>query len=115
MAVSLRYIVQSIYPCFSRRGSLDYNSLDTPVLLIDKKIMEENLYFMQNYATKNKVNLRPHKKTHKTEYLARLQESIGAVGITVSKLEEAEEMAKFSIANIFITNQIVGESKIKRF
>ncbi|KAB2338418.1 D-TA family PLP-dependent enzyme [Cytobacillus depressus] len=93
---------------------MKYFELETPALLIDRKIMMDNLYSMQNYADKYKVNLRPHTKTHKIPKLAQLQEELGAVGITVAKVGEAEVMAKNGLKNIFIANEIVGKSKIER-
>ncbi|MCY7464076.1 D-TA family PLP-dependent enzyme, partial [Bacillus paralicheniformis] len=44
--------------------------LDTPALLIDKDVMLSNMKDMQNYANEQKVNLRPHTKTHKMPKLA---------------------------------------------
>ena len=93
---------------------MKYFELDTPALLIDREIMMDNLRFMQNYANEHKVHLRPHTKTHKMPKLARLQEELGAVGITVAKVGEAEVMAKNGLKNIFIANEIVGKSKIQR-
>ncbi|AND39131.1 MULTISPECIES: D-TA family PLP-dependent enzyme [Cytobacillus] len=93
---------------------MKYVELDTPALLIDREIMMDNLRFMQNYANEHKVHLRPHTKTHKMPKLARLQEELGAVGITVAKVGEAEIMAKNGLKNIFIANEIVGKSKIQR-
>lgn len=93
---------------------MKYVELDTPALLIDRNIMMDNLHFMQNYADENKVNLRPHTKTHKMPKLAKLQEELGAKGITVAKVGEAEVMAENGLNNIFIANEIVGKQKIAR-
>ncbi|MGM0395880.1 MAG: alanine racemase [Bacillota bacterium] len=88
--------------------------LDTPSLLIRKDIMEKNIKSMQDYAHRSKVSLRPHSKTHKASQLALLQEEIGAVGITVAKVGEAEVMASAGLKDIFIANEIVGELKLER-
>jgi D-serine deaminase-like pyridoxal phosphate-dependent protein len=93
---------------------MNYKELDTPALLIDREIMMDNLHSIQNYANEHDVNLRPHTKTHKMPKLAALQEELGAVGVTVAKVGEAEVMAEAGLKNIFIANQIVGESKVKR-
>ncbi|WP_316572715.1 D-TA family PLP-dependent enzyme [Neobacillus sp. YIM B06451] len=93
---------------------MNYFELDTPALLIDREIMMDNLRSMQNYANEYNVHLRPHTKTHKMPTLAKLQEELGAVGITVAKVGEAEVMAKNGLKNIFIANQIVGKSKVER-
>ncbi len=91
-----------------------YHFLDTPSLLIDKDIMTDNLDFMQKKANRFKVSLRPHTKTHKMSDLAKLQIEFGAAGITVAKTGEAEVMAAQGLQNVFIANQIVGHSKLKR-
>lgn len=93
---------------------MKYFELDTPALLIDRDIMMNNLHSMQNYANEYNVHLRPHTKTHKMPKLARLQEKLGASGITVAKVGEAEVMAQNGLKNIFIANEIVGKSKISR-
>lgn len=93
---------------------MKYMELDTPALLIDKKIMMDNLKFVQDYANRNKVALRPHTKTHKMSRLAKIQEELGAKGVTVAKVGEAEVMAANGLKDIFIANQIVGEQKLER-
>lgn len=91
-----------------------YQFIDTPSLLIDYDIMLANLKFMQSKADKFKVKLRPHTKTHKMPELARLQMELGASGITVAKVGEAEVMVKNGINDIFIANEIVGRTKLER-
>ena len=93
---------------------MKFVELETPALLIDQEIMMDNLKYMQNYADEQSVQLRPHTKTHKIPTIAKLQEELGAKGITVAKVGEAEVMAKHGLTDIFIANQIVGKSKIER-
>ena len=93
---------------------MNYRELDTPALLIDREILMENLGLMQDYADKNRVNLRPHAKTHKSPYIARLQMERGACGIAVAKTGEAEVMARNGMTDIFIANEIVGRKKLER-
>jgi D-serine deaminase-like pyridoxal phosphate-dependent protein len=69
---------------------MKYFQLDTPSLLVNKERMLENLKTMQDFADKNGVSLRPHTKTHKMPSVALIQEEMGAKGITVAKVEEAE-------------------------
>jgi D-serine deaminase-like pyridoxal phosphate-dependent protein len=90
------------------------HELDTPVLLIDRDIMEKNLRDMQEYADSHGVSLRPHTKTHKMPALAMQQQRTGARGITVAKVGEAEVMAKHGLDDIFIANEIVGVRKLER-
>lgn len=93
---------------------MHYTELDTPALLIDRPVMENNIRDMQGAVDRNKVALRPHTKTHKMSALAKMQVASGASGITVAKVGEAEVMASEGLGNIFIANEIVGEKKLAR-
>lgn len=90
------------------------SELDTPALLIDNTIMQGNLRRMQAQADAWNVALRPHTKTHKSPEIAKMQVLLGAKGITVAKTGEAEVMASYGLEDIFIANEIVGETKLKR-
>jgi glnD family protein len=48
------------------------SEIDTPALLIDREIVLRNLQKMQSYADAAGVSLRPHTKTHKMPYFAKL-------------------------------------------
>ena len=93
---------------------MKYSALDTPSLLFDREILLSNLTFMQGYADRNHVRLRPHTKTHKSPEIAKIQLQHGACGIAVAKTAEAEIMAKAGLADIFIANQVVGDRKLMR-
>ena len=69
---------------------------------------------MQKKADASGALLRPHIKAHKIPELARTQVRLGAVGVTASKVSEAEVMADAGIKDIFIANQIVTTAKLKR-
>ncbi|MBQ7795662.1 MAG: alanine racemase [Lachnospiraceae bacterium] len=88
--------------------------LDTPSLLVDYDILMSNLDFMQAYADRNHVRLRPHTKTHKSPAIAKMQLEKGACGIAVAKTGEAEIMANAGMTDIFIANEIVGDQKLAR-
>ncbi|MTI65674.1 MAG: D-TA family PLP-dependent enzyme [Firmicutes bacterium] len=93
---------------------MNYYNLDTPSLLIDRDIMLDNCQYMQDYADKFNVNLRPHTKTHKMSKLALMQMKMGARGIAVAKVGEAEVMAKAGVKDIFIANEVVGDIKLSK-
>lgn len=88
--------------------------IDTPALLIDMDVLEKNLGAMQQKADASGALLRPHIKAHKIPQLARMQVEMGAAGVTASKVSEAEVMADGGIKDIFIANQIVTSTKLKR-
>ena len=88
--------------------------VDTPALLFDLDAMERNLSEMAAIARDAGVALRPHTKTHKCPEIARMQTDLGARGITVAKLGEAEVMADAGFDDLLIAYPIVGESKLRR-
>jgi len=88
--------------------------IDTPSIIVDLNIAEENIKKMQNFANENNVSMRPHSKTNKSPYWAKKQIKAGAIGICCAKLGEAEVMALGGIKEILIPNQIVTKNKIKR-
>lgn len=93
---------------------MNVKELDTPALLVDREILLGNIRSMQEYADTNGVKLRPHTKTHKMPYVAKLQKEAGATGLTVAKTGEAEVMAARGLNDIFIANQVVGKTKLER-
>ncbi|SMQ85299.1 D-serine deaminase, pyridoxal phosphate-dependent [Devosia lucknowensis] len=88
--------------------------LDTPAVLIDLHRAEANLKRAQDAADAAGIALRPHIKTHKLPYFARRQIDLGAVGITVQKLGEAEVMADAGLTDLLLTFNIIGAAKLKR-
>ena len=88
--------------------------LDTPCVLIDLDRAETNLKRAQAHADANGYALRPHIKTHKLPRLAKRQVELGAVGITVQKLGEAEVMADAGLSDIFLPYNILGANKLAR-
>ena len=90
------------------------DALDTPALLIDLDVMERNLQRAADYAKAHGLHLRPHTKTHKTPALARLQLELGAAGLTVAKVGEAEVMAQVSPPGLLVAYPVLGESKLRR-
>ena len=91
------------------------DALDTPVLLVDLDILQQNIDRMSRIIIGEAgVGWRPHTKAMKTPALANLCLDAGAHGITCAKLGEAEVMAAAGIQDILVANQIVGETKTER-
>jgi D-serine deaminase-like pyridoxal phosphate-dependent protein len=57
---------------------------------------------------------RPHIKTHRSVAWALRQLELGASGITVQTVGEAEIMADAGISDIFLTTNVLGEAKLAR-
>jgi D-serine deaminase-like pyridoxal phosphate-dependent protein len=90
------------------------DDLDTPALLIDLVALDHNITTIAATCAEAGVDWRPHIKASKSPDLARLLIAGGAVGITCSKVSEAEVMAEAGLNDILIANEIVGSTKIQR-
>jgi D-serine deaminase-like pyridoxal phosphate-dependent protein len=90
------------------------SDLDTPALIIDLGIMERNLRRVADYARSHKLRLRPHTKTHKTPALGRKQLDLGAVGLTVAKVGEAEVMLSADPPDLLVAYPVIGRQKLDR-
>ncbi|MBG1232400.1 alanine racemase [Aestuariivirga litoralis] len=88
--------------------------LETPVPIIDFDIMLANLVKWQAHCDKLGIASRPHIKTHKLASVARLQIALGAKGICVQKLGEAEVMADAGIRDQLLTFNVLGRAKQER-
>jgi len=91
------------------------SDIDTPALILDLDIAEENIRAMGAYFAARPQKLRPHFKTPKTPEIARRQLAAGAIGITASKLGEVEVLARAGLGPVLLANQIAGARKIDRF
>ena len=89
--------------------------IETPALLVDLDIMEQNLDTMTRFFCNRPAKLRPHFKNHRVLELAARQMERGAIGITCARLWQAERLVGFGIRDILIANEIAGESPIDRF
>ncbi len=74
----------------------------TPALVVDQARLERNLRGMADSAAARGIRLRPHAKTHKTAEIARLQLDLGAVGLTVATIGEAERFADAGVTDLFV-------------
>ncbi|MDP9171329.1 MAG: alanine racemase, partial [Acidobacteriota bacterium] len=88
--------------------------LDTPALVIDLDIMDRNLQRAADYCATHNLRLRPHTKTHKSIELARKQLALGAAGLTVAKVSEAEVMLGAETRDLLVAFPVIGEPKLRR-
>ncbi len=65
-------------------------SLRTPATLVFADRMERNLSAMAEFASRSRIALRPHAKSHKCIEIARRQMAHGARGLSVATVGEAE-------------------------
>jgi D-serine deaminase-like pyridoxal phosphate-dependent protein len=89
--------------------------LDTPALVVDLDILDRNLTHVADYAKQHHLRLRPHTKTHKSPEIAKRQLDLGAAGLTVAKIGEAEVLVPhLPPVDLLIAFPLFGEQKITR-
>ena len=90
------------------------SEIETPAILIDLDIFERNLARVADYAKSQGLRLRPHTKTHKIPDIGRRQVELGAAGLTVAKVGEAEVMKNSGTPDLLLAYPVVGKSKLER-
>lgn len=88
-------------------------NVPTPAIVVDDRVLHKNLQRMSDYASHHGLNLRPHTKTHKSLYVAKLQLEYGATGLSVAKVGEAEVMATIC-PDIMLAYPIVDPHRCER-
>jgi len=88
--------------------------IDTPAMIVDLDVMEANLRRVADYACVHHLRLRPHTKTHKSVELAKRQLALGAAGLTVAKVSEAEVMLGASPHDVLVAFPVIGRTKLSR-
>src|SRR6516164_4906877 len=90
------------------------DEVDTPALVIDLDAFERNLRRLSERIVGSPVKARPHAKTHKCPVIALKQVELGAVGVCVQKVSEAEAMVYGGVRDVLVTNEVVGRQKLRR-
>jgi D-serine deaminase-like pyridoxal phosphate-dependent protein len=88
--------------------------LATPAAVVDLDRLEANLARWQAHCDASGLANRPHVKTHKCVELARRQVELGARGVTVQTLYEAELMVDAGIADVLLPYNVVGGRKLEQ-
>src|SRR4051794_18591721 len=94
---------------------LPLSEIDTPALVVDLDILEQNIAHMAGEIKKRGASWRPHSKAVKTPAIVHMEIAAGAIGVTCAKVGEAEVMGANGIKDILIANQVVGPIKTRRF
>jgi len=87
-------------------------SLSTPLVVVDRAILDRNISKAAALAGAVGAKLRPHVKSHKSVAIAKMQMRAGAHGITVSKASEAMPFIEAGIPDITVAYPLVDRRKI---
>ena len=111
MATAVRHWINCVtiqLPCLNSKATMPIPSdLETPLLLLDERRMQDNIVRMQSRMDALGVRFRPHVKTSKCPPVVKRQIAAGAKGITVSTLKEAERFFAEGIDDILYAVAIV--------
>jgi D-serine deaminase-like pyridoxal phosphate-dependent protein len=89
-------------------------SLDSPQLLVDLDVVDANLATLIAACDQRGVGLRAHFKSLKCTGLASYLHRRGVDSFLCAKLNEAEALIEAGLTDVFIANQIVGRTKLRR-
>jgi D-serine deaminase-like pyridoxal phosphate-dependent protein len=90
------------------------DDIPTPALLLDLDAFEANLRAIAEHCQRKGCAARPHAKTHKCPEIARRQVALGARGVAVATVPEAEAMVDAGIKGVLLTSPIVEPRKVAR-
>jgi D-serine deaminase-like pyridoxal phosphate-dependent protein len=81
---------------------------------VDLDAFETNLRRMADATARAGRKLRPHAKAHKCPEIAKRQIALGAVGVCVATVAEAELMARAGISDLLLTSPLADPLKMRR-
>lgn len=102
-------------PVFKPVGT-PVEQLDTPALVVDLAILEQNLETVHSFFRGRDAKLRPHVEAHRCPAIAHRQLAAGGTvgGVSVTTVGEAEVFAQHGFADVFVANEVVAAPKIAR-
>ena len=90
------------------------DQLETPAAVVDLDRLALNLDRMAAYCAVHGLRLRPHVKTHKAPRIAADQLRLGAAGLTVATVREAEVMSEVT-DDVLLAYPLAQTTALRRF
>lgn len=88
--------------------------LQTPAILVDLDILEQNIKKVQSFCNLNGKQLWPMVKTHKSTEIAKMQEIAGSTGFVCGTLDECEGICQSGVKNIMYAYPVASDVSIQR-
>lgn len=111
-AKPLRDYREEIFQYYGANIGKKLCDLVTPALILNRRVLTQNVKKMTTAVADANIVLRPHTKVQKSTDLAQIQIEAGAVGVTVSTIWEAAAMFASGVHSVLVANLVVGQSKI---
>ncbi|MCG1011542.1 alanine racemase [Tepidanaerobacter sp. GT38] len=93
---------------------MEKRELQTPAILVDLDILENNIRKAQSLCNENGKQLWPMIKTHKSIEIVKMQQRAGATGFLCGTLDECEALLKEGFDNIMYAYPVASDANIKR-
>ncbi|MBU9722912.1 MULTISPECIES: alanine racemase [Bacillaceae] len=90
-----------------------FDQIETPALIVSEEKLKRNIERMIKVRN-NDVEVRPHFKTHKSVSIAKMQLAMGAIGITVATVSEAELLLTSGLKDILVAFPLSDRKKINK-
>ena len=102
-------------PVFKPVGT-PVEDLDTPALVVDLAILEQNIEAVHSFFRLRVARLRPHVESHRCPAIAHKQLAAGGTvgGISLTTVGQAEVFAQQGFTDIFVASEVVAPQKIER-
>jgi D-serine deaminase-like pyridoxal phosphate-dependent protein len=88
--------------------------IPTPCMLVDLGLFDQNIRKMAEHSKSVNIHVRPHVKVHKSVEIAKRQMALGAIGLTVATIAEAELMSGSGIEGVLWTKQPASQNNVWR-
>ena len=88
-------------------------ALWTPLLVLDDRVLDDNIAFLAGWVAERGLELMPHGKTTMSPQLWRRQLDAGATGITVANPSQLRVAVDAGIPAIMLANQLVQAEAIR--
>jgi D-serine deaminase-like pyridoxal phosphate-dependent protein len=89
-------------------------NLATPCLVLERSALRGNIEKAAGFCAEQKIDLRPHAKSHKCAAIGALQVESGASGLCVATVGEAEALAARGLRDLLITSSFTQDNKFTR-
>jgi D-serine dehydratase len=100
-------------PPVTRGGNLLQGELTLPLAVLNQRLLDNNLRWMQQFADNAGVQLAPHGKTGMMPALFSQQIAQGAWGITLATVPQVMVAAEHGVQRILLANQLVGRAEMQ--
>jgi D-serine deaminase-like pyridoxal phosphate-dependent protein len=90
------------------------SELQTPAIIVDLDVLENNIRRFQDLCNQNGKELWPMIKTHKSTEMVKMQEQAGAAGFLCGTLDECETICAAGIKNIMYAYPVASDVSIQR-